>query len=60
MKLNLHFFPLGLQIPQKVIVFSRSPWDVQIELRAVLRHLYMQLSVVYKFCNIVDTIVFTV
>jgi len=29
-------------------------------IHAVLRYLYMQLSVVDKFCNIVVTIVFTV
>ena len=60
MKLNLNFFPLGFQISRQVIVFSKNPWFVQVWLRAVLSYLYMQLSMVNKFYNIVGTIVLTV
>jgi len=30
MKLNLKMFPVGIKLGRQVIVFSRSPWFVQI------------------------------
>ena len=60
MKLDLNFSHSKFKFRRHVIVFSRSPWFVQIWLRAALSYLYTQLSVVYKFCNIVVTTVFTV
>jgi len=61
MKLILHFFSLlGVQILQtSYSIFKKSVICIKL-LRAVLSYLYMQLSVLNKFCNIVGKILFTV
>jgi len=60
MKLNLNFFPLALQIAQTSYCIFKKPVICTNELGAVLNYLYLQLSVVNKFCNSGFSIVFTV
>jgi len=59
MKLNLNFFPLGLQIPQISRIFKK-PVICRNLITCSAKLSYMRLSAVNAFCSIEVTIVFTV
>jgi len=52
MKLDLNFFPLGIQIPQTSYCIFWKP-VICTNVITCSAKLSLQLSVVYKFCNIV-------